>query len=345
MPIKTFRAFIAAVAATAAGFGSAALAQPVPLNYDALASLEEPLATEIGDVTFVLSGLLDAPVVFDLGDGDDDSEALFIGNFQVSAETQLPNRWNVGAAYFGQYVSDPGAVFGVGGGDRYDDNYAVYAAGAWGAVAAGEVNGMVREETRRRRGVGSAILFYDAPYGGFAEEGAGYAGRFGPMRFSGVVDDDSNFDLGASWSRPIGNKDFRFTGRYTDSEFVSADGAATYDSNAVGGVGEFVFGSGIYDIGVGVERLDSAASDVERWFASSGVRWKRGAVSLSLEGHYGEVESQSETSAAAGVAYDIARGLSANFGLNHADARIVVDGVTLKNDDVTQAIVSLRYGY
>ena len=135
------------------GVGNPAAAQDFSLNYERLSSLEAPLATEVGDVTFVLTGLLDAPFVLDLDKGDD-RNADFIGNFQISALAQLPNRWRVGLSYFGQYATDepPGAKPG----EKYEDNAALSIGGVWGTVMGGNVSGIVREQTRRLRGAGNA---------------------------------------------------------------------------------------------------------------------------------------------------------------------------------------------
>ena len=42
-----------------------ATAQDISLNYERLSSMEEPLATEIGDLTLTLTGLVDAPLTAD----------------------------------------------------------------------------------------------------------------------------------------------------------------------------------------------------------------------------------------------------------------------------------------
>lgn len=329
----------------------AALAQGAPgvsLNYDTLSSLEEPLAQEVGDVTIALTGLVDARGVDDW-ETSAPFEPAVIANAQISAETQLPNRWTVTAAYFGQYESDPGSILDIGGdpgGGHYTDNLAGFVGGAWGIVAAGDVTGMVREETRRDRGAGNAALVFDNVYGGLRDLGAGYRVRLGPAQILGVVDEDGAFDLGASWSRPMGNKDYRFTARYTDGEFLSADRAARFDTAGVSGVAELVFASGTYDIGGGYETLDGPGGlEAERVWVSAGSRWKTGALTLSFEGHYGRVEGEDETAAAIGAAWDIARGLSVNLGINHARARAMVGAVTLVDKDATEAAASLRYSF
>ena len=60
---------VTALAAGIAAAGSAA-AQDISLNYESLSSMEEPLAVEIGDTTFVLTGLVDASSTHDAHDDD-----------------------------------------------------------------------------------------------------------------------------------------------------------------------------------------------------------------------------------------------------------------------------------
>jgi len=160
-----------------------------------------------------------------------------------------------------------------------------------------------------------------------------------------LMDTDGGFDVGATHQRPHGNKDYRLSVRYTEGAFTSAGGAARFDSRALGGVGEVIYGSTLFDAGAGFETLSSPGLRLERWYVSSGVRVKTGVVSLSLEGHYGRVEGEEEASAALGVRYDLARGLSANFGLHHEDARVNVNGVNLINSKGTRAVVSLRFSF
>ena len=101
----------------------------------------------------------------------------------------------------------------------------------------------------------------------------------------------------------------------------------------------------MFDLGVGYELLSSSGMEIEQWYVSSGVRIKIGSVSLSVEGHYGEVEGEEKTSAALGVQYDLARGLSANFGLNYEHARVNLGGVNLIASKGTKAVFSVRYSF
>ena len=75
------------------------------------------------------------------------------------------------------------------------------------------------------------------------------------------------------------------------------------------------------------------------------VRRKTGTLSLSLEGHFGRIEDRDELSVAAGLQYDLARGLSANFGLNHAEARLTLDGARFVDTRETRGALSLRYSF
>ena len=323
-------------------------AEEMFFNYDDLSLLEAPLATEIGDVTLVLIGMVDGAWALDL-ENDDDTDESFDGAFQVGAQTQLPNRWRIRLNYFGTYATDPEASPDSGFASRvdkeYEDDLALSVRGAWGAVVGGNVTDIVREQTRRTPGAGRASLSFDDVFGSLDGWAGGYVGRFGPWVLSAVVDEDGDFDLGATYQRPIGDKDYRLTTRYTEGAFTSADGSRRFDTRAVSGVGEFIYGSALFDLGVGYELLSSSGMDIEQWYVSSGVRIKIGAVSLSVEGHYGVVEGEEKTSAALGVQYDLARGLSANFGLNYEHARVNLGGVNLIASKGTKAVFSLRYSF
>jgi len=319
-----------------AAYSSTAHAEEFSLNYESLSSLEVPLAKEIEDVTLRLTGLVDAPLTLDLED-DADSDFGFIGNFQLSAETQLSNQWTVGVAYFGQYELDTD--------ENYSDNLAGFVGGVWGTFSGGNVTGQIREQTRRLRGAGNAVLAFDDALASLEETGAAYVGRYGPVILSGTLDTDANFDLGASFQRPLGNKDYRFTTRYTDGKYMSSDETTEFDARAVGAVAEFIYGSSLFDLGGGYEWLSSDVGDADRWYTSAGARTKLGVLSLSIEGHYGQLEGEEELSAAFGMQYDVARGLSANLGVNYEDAHLDLNGVEFIDSKETKAIMSLRYSF
>ena len=334
--------FCLAASAGVLGVCHPAAAQTVSLNYDRLSSLEEPLAAEVGDVTLLLSGLVDTPLSLALeGDGSDD--AGFTGNFQASASTQLPNRWRAGLAYFGQYADDPELTVDMN--DHYRDNIALSVGGTWGTVLGGNLSGVVREQTRRLRGAGNGFLAFDDVFGRLEHWGGGYVGRFGPWIISTVVDEDANIDLGAVFQRPLGTRDYRFTARYTEGVYTSADGMAAFDTRALGVVGELVYGSMLFDVGAGYERFTATGPDGEQWYISSGIRLKRGVMTWSVEGHYGQVENEDKTAVALGFQYDLARGLSANFGLNHEDTRADIGSVSFTHTKDTRAVTSLRYSF
>ena len=330
----------AAITAAGTAAGGLASAQSVSLNYESLSSLEEPLAVEFGDATLVLTGLLDTRWSMDAEGGD--ADAGLVGNFQASARSQLPNRWRVDLSYFGQHASDPTTVFGDGEG--YTDNAALSVGGYWGTVSGGNVSGVLREMTRRQRGAGNAALAFDDFLGALADRSGGYTGRFGPWVVGAVVDEDGNLDLGAVFQRPAGARDWRIALRAAEGAYASPDGTR-FETRGLAVVGEVISGSTTVDAGAGYERLSSGGPDVDRQYVSVGVRTKAGALTLSLEGHVGRVEGQEEASVGFGAQYDIARGLSANLGLNHAKAQVAVDGSPFLDIEETRAALSLRYSF
>ena len=128
---------VTALAAGIAAAGSAA-AQDISLNYESLSSMEEPLAVEIGDTTFVLTGLVDASAAHD-AHHDDAGGGDLTANFELGALTQLPNRWRLGLTWFGQYSTD--ADSNAGSDERYTDNVALSVGRRLGHRARGQCLG------------------------------------------------------------------------------------------------------------------------------------------------------------------------------------------------------------
>ena len=184
---------------TLAAACESAAAQDVSLNYENLSSLEEPLATEVGDVTLVLTGLLDASLA-DGAEDDSASDTGLIGNAQLAILTQLSNSWRVSLTYFGQYATEGTAGFRSD--QRTIGNGAVSIGSAWGTLLGGDVSGIVREQTRRHRGVGNGVVAFDDVMGQLDEFGGAYLGRFGPWVVSAAADGDGNLDAGAMFQRP-----------------------------------------------------------------------------------------------------------------------------------------------
>ena len=337
LAFTTLSAVVAAVLAV-----NSAAAQGISLNYERLSSLEEPLAAHVGDWTLLLNGLVDGSLALDLQEKKT-VEPDFTGNLQLGARTQLSNRWRVGLTYFGQYATEGPSVTNPDEG--YTDNAALSVGGTWGTVIGGNVAGLVREQTRRRRGVGNASLAFDDFLGRPGDWGAGYLVRVGPWVISAVLDEEANSDLGATFQRPSGNKDWRFTTRYRNGVYASANGRARFNGRSVSGMGEVVYGSIILGLGVVHERLSTSEPSEDRWYISSGVHGKAGVLSISVEGHYGQFGSQEEASIAVGLQYDLARGLSANLGLNHAESKAAPGVMTHAEVNESQAVLSLRYSF
>lgn len=334
-------AVLVATMVAGATVATPAAAQDFSINYERLSSMEEPMATEIGDVTFLLNGVLDTMVIYDES-AEHDIDTGLVGNLQIGALTQLPNRWRIKLDYSGHYASDDVSPMDLDEG--YTDNVVFSIGGTWGAVLAGNVSGVVRGQTRRQRGAGNAFLAFDNGLGELGDWGGGYVGRFGPWVISGVVDGEGHVDLGAMVQRPAGTKDYRLSFRAATGDYTAAD-SSSFDTASVALVSEFIYGSSLFDIGVGCEHLSSKGADVDRCYVSSGASTKIGVMTLSIEGHVGCINGNDEISVALGAQYDIARGLSANFGLNHARSKAVIDSVQLIDTDETNAVFSLRYSF
>jgi hypothetical protein len=310
-------------------------ASALNLNYDSLSSLEQPLAAQYADITFNLTGLVDASLNYSSNDND----SSLLGNFQVSAETQLANSWTLGAAYFAEYSSADNDN------DNYSDNAGVYLGGVWGTVSIGNVTGLVGEQTRRSRGIGNAGLDFDDQLGQLDDTGLAYVGRFGATRLIATIDDDGSYEIGGVFQRPIGNKDYRFSLQYRDSTSSHDDAVIEFDSKGLGVVAELTYASSVFDFGVGLEQISINNFSVDRRYVSFGAAHKVGVLTFSVEAHFGDTDGDDETSYAAGLSYDIARGMSLNAGLNYSDAQVDLNGFTLLDDHRSEGILSVRYSF
>ncbi len=316
-------------------------AQNVSLNSERLSSLEKPLATQVGDFTLSASGVMDSAVVHN--NENNRTGESFTANFQLQAAAQLTNRWHVGVAYFGQYT-DENTDVSVPDSD-YVDNASVSVGSSWGTFVFGNVAAVVREQTRRRRGAGSGELAFDDFLGEPADSGASYVGRFGPWVVSSIYDEDDQYDFGAVYQRPRGTKDYRLTFRTNKASYAPSTGKARHDTKGIGIVGELIYGSTAFDIGMGAERVYFDGETMKRRYASAGIRNKIGALTLSAEGHYGRIAGNAEKSTALGAQYDMARGLSVNLGVNYAATQFSADGQTIERTRTKSTIVSIRYSF
>ncbi len=212
----------------------------------------------------------------------------------------------------------------------------------------GNVSGLVREQTRRIRGTGNAVLNFDSELIALSDTGISYLTRFGPTQIVATIDDDSHYAIGVNFQRPMGNKDYRFALRWQDTSAEVLESVAPIDSQSLVLIAELTYGSTVVDASVGVEKLSTLQDRADRRYVSVGATRKWNAWTASAAAHVGEIEGQNETSYALGLRYDIARGLSLNLGLNYSDTEDTefnALGLNLLNQNNTEASASLRYSY
>ena len=325
-----------------ASISEVAYTQSTSINFERLSSMEEPLTRKVGQTTLVMSGVVDSAFVYDAEDKKSAKNAGFLLNFQIDALTQLSNRWHVGLSYFGQYTGED--VFESKSNSEYLDNASFSVGSSWGRVSTGNVFGIVREETRRLRGAGNADLQFDDFLGGIDEQSTAYTCRFGPWVFGSVVDGDGRYDLGTIYQRPNGMRDYRITFRTSKGSFTD-DSEREYDTKAAAVVAEVIYGSTLFDFGGGQERFESGDLKTERWYVSTGIRRKFGALNVSVEGHTGRVAGANEKSTALGAQYDMARGLSVNLGVNRAKVKADLEKKGFTAVESTKTSLSLRYSF
>lgn len=308
--------------------------RPVDVNYDLSSPFEAPVAFDIAGTTLVLRGRMDAPIGYSFETNEIVNENPMV-NHQISVERQLPNRITVGAVYGGSYEN-----IGASN-DEYSGKLAAFAGGSWGTVFGGNVSDLVFEESRRARSVGITQLSGNGALGSVKQWSGGYRGRFGPAIVSGVIDEDINYDVGVTFQRPIGVKDYRFTARHNNGQLIAADGVTELDTKSVSGVAEYVYGSSRVDAGAGYEKIE----DSDRWFTGAGVFTKLGPWGISAEGQYGQIDGQDEVSGLVTVRRDLARGIAASIALDYRNRQVVIDGTQYLDDKDTRLLAALSYGF
>lgn len=318
------------------------------LNYDRLSLIEGPIALEIGDITFLLSGSIDLESLKRTND-DSTMNNLFT-TVELSFNTQLPNRWRVQGLVLGEAstASNPRRII-----DDFDyvKRLALFISGTWGSFLIGDLHRLVRGDTRRISNAGDSYLYFDDFIGKLAQRNGGYRGRYGPWVVSAVFDQDSDYDCGMVSQRPLGNKDFRVTLRGMRGTFEPKTKTGTYATQGVISVGEIIYGSTIFDVSLGYEELRpkipqlGGASVMSRTFLSLGILRKTGVASTSLETHWGEFNGEREFSVALGVQYDVARGLSVNFGWNYWNTHSPFRKTEIFNARDSEVIISLQYDF
>ena len=305
-------------------------AQPLDLSTDNLSFVEEPMAFEVAEFTVLINALLELS-----SSRDQDTEATdnrLSGAVQISAERQLSNAITIGATYLGEEDGE------------FEDEIVAYGRGTWGGLAVGNVSKLVENATERMDGTGKADLTLDNFLGGLSENGIGYFGRFSAYTLNAVIDEDNNLDVGVTFERPLGNKDYRFTARLTDADLETIDGT-DFDTKGIALVAELIYGSLLTDMAFGYEKLEAGSVSFDRQYLSAGAIYKQNRWSFSIEGHIGEIEDQDESGYSLGIRYDISRGLSANLGFNHTDSAINLVGIQLTDQDSNEIIFSIRYEF
>ena len=117
------------------------------------------------------------------------------------------------------------------------------------------------------------------------------------------------------------------------------------ESAGASAMADLIYGSSIYDLGLGYERIKGLGLQLDRWFASAGARTKIHTLSMSLEGHIGSIDGSPEYAAAAGLGLALSRGLSANVGINYREANVVRNGINVLVGKDQSAAFSMRYSY
>ena len=312
------------------------------LGYDDFSFLEKPLAVEVGAATLSARVTADQSVEYDTISDDDRYNSKVRAD--VRMDTQLPNSWQVGVRYVGNFdrLKDGGEN------QKYEDDFSVTVSDEIGTLSAGNVTGEVREKTRRMHPTGNADLDNDDFLGNLDESGGFYSVRLNSYTLSVTADKEGRAEGGISYERNLGKHNVFFSGRVRTGDTSEDEDIQNVDDNTIlngegktygaAVVGSFTYGSFLMDSEAGYEvvDVDRGGDKNDHPFASVGMTYKDRRVTLSGQGAVGAYDKKDLRSASLGARYDLVRGMSVNLGVNYT----YVDG-----NDKTEAISSIRYSF
>lgn len=299
------------------------------LSYDNLSFFEEGLAQDVGGATLRFRFLLDQAYI--------DNPPKLANRwkttlqFSTALETELSNGWQVGVAYTGIFDTDD---------DGNDDHlYALFVNAPWGTLSAGRVTGLLENTVARKNRVGNATLTAGRGLGGLEREGIHYFQSINAYQVHFALDENADAQAALFFEAPIGVGAHTFGVRGgTGTLEARTPRLGTGDIEELAGFYGYTLGSLSVGFEYGVQDVSidgTIGSSVQR-YASVGANYKVGRTSYSVETGRSDFLGTASTSAGLGLRYDIARGFSANLGVNYSNSGIL---------DTWRIPVSIRYEF
>jgi hypothetical protein len=312
------------------------------LNSDSFSYIEEPLAFSIGVSTFSANAIIDQSINYDTTSDKDSYNTRAIG--AVRWDTQLPNSWFVGMEYTGQFNR-------LASGDenkKYEDDFSVSLSDEWGTLSVGNVSDIVSQSTHRVHGTGNATLYNSGFIGALDETAAAYVVNLNSYTWSTVADAEGRFESGLTYHRNMEEHNIFWAARFIKGDTTENETAENVDDTALFGehgetfgaglTASYTYGSTLADLQIGYENVKTNAGNDrnDHAFVSLGLEHKVRRLTVSVQGSLGEYDNEDLRSAATGLRYDLARGMSLNLGLNY---------IYIESEDRLETTGSIRYEF
>lgn len=286
------------------------------INYDQLSFFETPLAYSIADGSLLLEGAVDVAYQSE-NDGLAEYASQQFEGF-LGYETQLANDWEVGASYRVNHDTDRA--------DNTTNELRLFARDQWGLISIGNVSTQLYDQARRRRASGLLGIDRDNFTLPLARDGVFYQWATPTTQLMATFDSDSNIEAGLVYKKPIGTIQYKLSARVNHTENESGDAQNVQQSQGGAIVAQITRGRWTLDSQLMTEqvKLVGGLSEINLTTISAGAHSKFGRLSISLTGINRENELfDTERFYALGLGYDIARGLSINFGSSINNSKLV----------------------
>ena len=307
------------------------VAQADPINYDRLSFVEEPLAYQAALGTFSVNALMDWEYRSEDNDNARYDQFLFVSDLGFSA--QLKNDWDFGANYIADYSSERR--------DEYIDEFRIFVKDQWGSLVAGDIALQAFDLTRRQGSFGLLGIEDDNFTLPLESYGAYYQWSTPALVLFFALDEETNFETGAVFDKPIDRFQYRFSIRINQTEDEEGNAQGVKESRGVAVMGQIRRGRWLVDAQVLEENVTSLQNDKD--FAlttvSAGLHYQFDRLKLSLTGVSREnVLENTERRVSLGAGYIMARGLSFNFGASVSDSKLFPE-------DFETYAASIRYEF
>jgi hypothetical protein len=256
---------------------------------------------------------------------------------QLSYATQLNNDWDLNVSYTANYANERF--------DSYQDVLRASVQDQWGEIVIGNISSIIYDRTRRQIAAGLLDTNLSITRDSFTlplkRTGLFYQWQNPNLQLMFALDRQANIEIGSRYYKILNGNEIVISSRLNniDNDIADAQGVSESQSYAI--MFQLQRGRWVADLQYQQEKLSllSSPDSLDLNTTSAGLnyslnRWQWSVSAITKENELNDTEK----TIAIGMQYDIARGLSLNFGAS-------VNNTKLFPERFQSYAVSLKYDF